>query len=493
MKNNRFKQCRLAGNIRHSKVLLAFTVIMTTLVRCSMGTGDFAATNSDAPIFPEYYGLTLPPNIAPLNFIIKGAGCRYRIEISSEKGKAIVINQKSPHVEIPVREWHRLLGSNAGKDLRVDIREYADKQWKRYNVITHHISADSIDAFLVYRLVHAVYLLWRDMGIYQRNLTNFDEIPVIENSSTDYGCINCHAFAGRDPSRMMIHFRLQHDGTLVWNSDSLSVINTKDPSTLSGGVYPSWHPGGKHIAFSVGKLNPHLTTRSGKTVDVSDKVSDLMIYDLENRRVITSPRVSTSRRENLPVWSPDGKYIYFTSAPEAITGDKESRLHAKYDLMRIAFDTQSNEWGEPEMVLSSGVTGKSISMPSISPDGKMMVCAMTDYGYFTIFHKESDLYLVNPATGEYREMEINSGSAESYSSWSSNGRWLVFSSKRLDEVFTVPHIAYIDSSGNTGRPFALPQKDPGIYLRTLANFNRPELITGKIELTPRQIRDAVVR
>jgi len=330
------------------------------------------------------------------------------------------------------------------------------------------------------------------MGIYQRNLTNFKEIPVIENVSTDHGCINCHSFAGRDPSRMMIHFRLRHAGTLIWNDDSLSVINTKDPSMISGGVYPSWHPDGKHIAFSVAKLNPHLTTRSGKVVDVSDKASDLMIYDLVNRRVLTAPQVSTARRENMPVWSADGKTLYFISAPEFIPGNLESRLHAKYDLMRIAFDTQSNVWGEPEMVLSSEVTGKSISMPSVSPDGKFMVCAMTDYGYFTIFHKNSDLYLVNLETKEFRKMDINSSSAESYSTWSSNGRWLVFSSKRSDGVFTIPHIAYIDSSGNTGEPFALPQKDPEIYLRLLANFNRPELITGKIELTPRRIRDVVV-
>jgi hypothetical protein len=131
-------------------------------------------------------------------------------------------------------------------------------------------------------------------------------------------------------------------------------------------------------------------------------------------------------------------------------------------------------------------------MPSASPDGKYMVCSMSDYGYFTIFDKKSDLYSVNLETKEFKKLELNSNNAESYSTWSSNGRWLVFSSKRMDGVFTRPFIAYFDTNGITHTPFVLPQKDPEVYNRLLANFNRPELITGKIEITPIEIRNAVL-
>jgi hypothetical protein len=132
-----------------------------------------------------------------------------------------------------------------------------------------------------------------------------------------------------------------------------------------------------------------------------------------------------------------------------------------------------------------------MSMPSVSPDGKFMVCSMSDYGYFTIFHKKSDIYLIDLETKEYKKLEINSSSNESYSSWSSNSRWLVFSSKRIDDVFTRPHIAYIDSNGVAHTPFVLPQKNPDMYEQLLANYNRPELISGKIELSAREIRDIV--
>jgi Tol biopolymer transport system component len=216
-----------------------------------------------------------------------------------------------------------------------------------------------------------------------------------------------------------------------------------------------------------------------------------MVYDVETNNVTTSPGISTERRENMPVWSADGKYLYFISAPEAIKGDEESLLHSKYSLMRIAYDPDQNLWGEAEMVLNSDSTGMSTSMPSVSPDGKYLVCSMSDYGYFTIFHKKSDLYSVDLETKEYRKLEINSSSAESYSTWASNSRWLVFSSKRIDDVFTRPFIAYIDEHGAAHTPFVMPQEDPEMYDRLLANYNRPELITGKIELTPVQVRNTV--
>ena len=290
---------------------------------------------------------------------------------------------------------------------------------------------------------------------------------------------------------MLIHFRIRNPGTLIWNRGKLMKVNTNTPETMSAGIYPSWHPDGNHIAFSTGKISPHLTTRLNKVVDVADRASDLVVYDVKDNTVTTSPEVSTAQRENMPAWSADGKYLYFICAPEAVRGDEESLLHSRYSLKRIAYDTERDSWGEAEMVLSADSTGMSISHPSVSPNGKYLVCTMSDYGYFTIFHKKSDLYSVNLETNEYRKLALNSEYAESHPSWSSNGRWLVFSSKRMDGVLSRPHIAYFDENGNTRTPFVLPQKDPSMYDRLIANYNLPRLVRGKIDLDPIMIRDAV--
>jgi hypothetical protein len=390
-----------------------------------------------------------------------------------------------------LRKWHKLLSVNTGKSLTIDIWSFNNGKWDRYKRIKNQISIYPIDPVLVYRLVNATYLKWDKMGIYQRDLTRFDETPIIENNSTDNGCINCHTFSKNNPAKMAIHFRIVHPGTLIWNNGKLTKIDSKTAETMSAGIYPAWHPDGIHIAFSTGKISPHLSTSMSKPVDVADKASGLFVYDTEKNTISTSPEISTDRRESMPEWSADGKYLYFTSAPEALKGDDESLLRSRYSLMRIAYDTETDNWGKAEMVLNADTTGMSISMPAASPDGKYMVCAMSDYGYFTIFDKKSDLYLINLETRSCKKMELNSNTAESHSSWSSNGRWLVYSSKRTDGVLTRPYISFIDSTGTAQPPFLLPQEDPELYNLLQANYNRPELLTGKVELSPIEIRDLV--
>ena len=82
-------------------------------------------------------------------------------------------------------------------------------------------------------------------------------------------------------------------------------------------------------------------------------------------------------------------------------------------------------------------------------------------------------------------MDLNSDDTESYHTWSSNGKWLVFSSKRIDGRSARPFIAYFDDWDKTGKPFVLPQKDPDHYETMLESFNIPEFVSGKIRFTPR--------
>lgn len=87
-------------------------------------------------------------------------------------------------------------------------------------------------------------------------------------------------------------------------------------------------------------------------------------------------------------------------------------------------------------------------------------------------------------------MSLNSDETESYHSWSSNGRWLVFSSKRGDGLTARPYFAYFGSSEEVGKPFVLPQRDPTLYERMVKTFNRPELIVGKINIDARDFERA---
>jgi len=472
------------------KYIGILAVLMISLNACHSKIDNFTEVNRLPQIFPDYTDILIPPNIAPLNFNIKEIGIDYESRIYTDKADQIVSRSKSPSIKIDIDQWHKLLKKGAGSKLYIEVLvKTKDGKWQKFQTITNEIAKENIDNHLAYRLINTGYVLWNSLGIYQRNLENFDEDPILENKSFEYGCLNCHSFCKNNPKDMMIHIRAIHGGTIISQNNKLSKVETKSKYTLSAGVYPCWHPDGKHIAYSVNNINQFFC--SGETrIEVADKSSDLVVYDIEKNTITTSPKVSSASRENLPVWSPDGKYIYFVNAP-AVT-NMTDRIQAKYDLMRIAFDVNTNQWGKLDTIISSKAIGQSISFPKISPNGKFLMFCTSENGYFTIHHAATDLYLLNLETGKYQKMDINSPQTDSYHCFSSGGHWFVFSSKRIDGLFTRPFFSYLDDNGKASKPFVLPQEDPEFYTSFLKNYNIPELITGKVTVSPQEIRDKVL-
>jgi len=155
--------------------------------------------------------------------------------------------------------------------------------------------------------------------------------------------------------------------------------------------------------------------------------------------------------------------------------------------MRIPFNPDNCSFGQPETIIKISDKGKSISFPRVSPDNKYLLFCLADYGNFTLWHPESDIYMLDLSTGEETLPAINSSRTESFHEWSSNGRWVVFSSRRDDGLYTRPYFSYFDSSGKMHKPFILPQKDPEFYTDFMKSYNVPELITSKVGLNPRKL------
>ena len=481
-------------------IVVCAIIALTLLFSCrgrKVTITQYSSIDRPVKIQPDYAGTVIPPNIAPLNFIIQQDGAGYFVKIHSEKGKPIEISSKQPTIMVPERAWHELLDSNRGRQLNVDIfvksntaessSDGENIRWFRFQTLTAEIAREDIDDFLVYRKIHPGHRIWRNMGIYQRNLSSFDESLILENGYFKHGCVNCHTFCGNRTEKMLFGIRSVDYGSsaLLVDGDKVHKIGTKFG-------YTSWHPSGRVAAFSVNKVKQLFHSAAGEARDVIDSDSLMAYYNVDSKTVKTTQDLARKDRlETYPTWSADGRYLYFCSAPITWSDRDafpESYDKIKYDLVRTSYDIDRDQWGPLETVLSTEDTGLSILLPRISPDGRWLLFCMCDYGCFPVFQPSSDLYMMDleaaKQTGEYkhRRLDINSSDSESWHSFSSNSRWIAFSSKRGSGVFTRTYIAYVDIDGNVHKPIQLPQRDPAYYDSCLWTYSVPELVTEPVRV-----------
>lgn len=434
-------------------------------------------------IFPDYAAVTFPSNIAPPNFVIQEEGEGFQTEMGIVgENTMFTIHSDEPLVTISPKDWTALLEKAVGKEIFFRITVLQEQQWVRYADIQNQISRYPIDGYLAYRLLYPGYELWNEMGIYQRELSSYKETPIVENRNFGKQCVNCHTFNAQSPEDMMMHIRGAQGGTLIQHKGKLEKVNPKAEGFKYGPTYSSWHPSGKYIAFSTNEIQQFFHSAGQKAIEVSDLGADLMIYDVENHRSFTDSLVyGDTYMETFPAWSPNGKDLYFTRAQGYQKGMPLDSI--RYDLCRVGFDVATEKLGAPEIVFQASTQSKSVSFPCISPNGKYLMFVLSDYGNFSIWHPESDLHLMDLTTGEiHRLVEVNSDAVDSYHTWSSNGHWFVFSSKRMDGLWARPYFAAFNpETGETGKPFLLPQENPLFYDSYTYTYNRPELIKEPVK------------
>lgn len=461
---------------------------LALLLSCTESTVQIAREKTVLPdLFPDYTGVTIPPNIAPLHFKLTEKVQNAKAIFSADT-YTFEINARQGHFRISPSAWKKLLQAAAGKDIQVKILTQTQGEWTRYAPFFLHVAAEPIDNYLAYRLIEPGYELWNQMGIYQRNLEDYSETAIIENKMSGYNCMNCHSFCMQNPAQMLFHMRGTYPCTLLTEGDEIKKLNTKTPETISPLVYPSWHPSGRYIAFSVNETKQVFHANDKNRIEVYDEASDVVVYDKEKQEIITTPFLSSEKAfETFPAFSADGKTLYFCTA--AARPMPEEYAYVKYNLCSVSFDPAERRFGsEIDTLYNVSTGGKSVSFPRISPDGNYLLFTLSGYGNFSIWHKDADLYMLNLHTHScYALKEANSDDAESYHSWSSNSHWIVFSSRRIDGLYTRPYLAYIDKKGQAAKPFLLPQYDPDYYHTSMKSYNIPEFITGKVKVSGRKI------
>ena len=452
-----------------------------------------------AVIYPDYCGVTIPPNIAPLNFMVTDT---LADSFVADINGVICGATENGKFDIDSTAWRRLLVDRRGKDIQVTIYAHRQQKWLRHPSFTISVAEEDIDPYVTYRLIEPGYELYFQLGIYQRNLTNFDVNTIYENNrdhnTKEPHCINCHNFQNNDADRMYLHVRENYKGTVFTNGKEAHKIMIKHDSILASGAYGHWHPTLPLVAYSTNLTQQVFHMHYPEKIEVYDRGSDLLFYDVEHNSVRHILRTS-DHFETFPCWSADGTRLYYCDArlPEFEYENFDASLVMHYDslfydLYSIPFDTITYTFGEPRLEVNASAMGLSCSVPRFSPDGRYLSYALAKYGQFHLYHKSSDLWMQDltqphesllPTENSYPLTATNSDNSESYHSWSSNSRWIVFSSRREDNDYTRSYIAYIDRKGQGHKAFLLPLRDPEYNLLLMKSFNVPELPRNAISVS----------
>ena len=482
---------------RYIRLYIVLSVAVLLLLPSCTSHPDVPSLSKEAKclpaIYPDYCNVTVPCNIAPLNFMLPAdqyEACVARFTTPDGKQQTFGDGVK---VQIPEEEWHAMLNASKGKSLKVEVWGQKGDEWLAFIPFEIQVASEPIDEYLSYRLIEPSYVAWNFMEIAQRNLSSFEETQIFNNEVTCNDrakgqCINCHSYQNYKTDNMLFHVRLANAGTVIVNDGKISKVNLKRDYTISAGVYPAWHPTAKLIAFSTNQTRQGFHTQNPNKIEVYDLASDLILYDVTTDSVSIISNDSTLL-EVYPTWSPDGKYLYYCKSvpvPEEMR-DKDIRTtysKIQYNIYRRSFDVATHIFGDEELIYDAASNDKSACLPRISPDGRYLLFAQGRYGCFHIWHHDANIVCVLLDNGNSLDLTKlnNEGRPDSYPSWSSNGHWIMCASRRDDGNFSRVYISYF-KDGKVSKAFLLPQEDPEQNTYRLKSYNRPEFMVEPVKIS----------
>lgn len=449
-----------------------------------------------APIWPDYAGVTIPVGIAPMNFNYDGDDDITMMHVAVSGSQGGEMEAVGEWADFDSKEWKQLTEQNRGGNLTftVSVKRKADGQWIGYEPFDMHISEEPLtDWGVTYRKIAPGFETFSKIGIYQRCLADFAETPILEETTVDGQCLNCHYANRANPAQYSLHVRGKHGGTLIHNESGNKYLHTKTDQTVGNCTYGYWHPGGRYCAYSLNRIYQNFYVGQERLIEPWDAVSDIVVLDTHDNTLLTLPALMTEDCETTPAFSADGSTLYFCRAPKVNMPGEYQDL--KYSLCAIPFDSNDGQYGDSiYTVISADSIGQSVSLPRPSYDGRYLMYCLTDYGTNPVDRPEADLWLMDLQSGETRPIdEVNSAQVDGYHNWSSQGGWFLFSSKREDSLYALLYLSRIGEDGIATKPFLLPQRNPKKYYgESLHSFNAPDFTSEPVDLSLREAKSLII-
>jgi hypothetical protein len=208
------------------------------LVACADKPHDVTTADLLPEIYPDYVGVTVPAGIAPLNFNMADADVDL-IDVTIRGSKGGELHTNGEWADFDIDEWHQLTTQNKGSELSFTVCARKDGQWTKYQDFKVTVSPYALDEWgLTYRRIAPGYETYSHMGLYQRDLSTFDEYAIIENTEIPGQCVNCHMSNKTNPDHFVFHVRGQHGATMFQINGKREWLAAKNELLGGSMVYP---------------------------------------------------------------------------------------------------------------------------------------------------------------------------------------------------------------------------------------------------------------
>jgi eukaryotic-like serine/threonine-protein kinase len=312
------------------------------------------------------------------------------------------------------------------------------------------------------------------------------------------------------------------------------------------GFHPSWSPDGTQLAFTTQNVDLHpqnpeggrgglwvVTVKTGETQQIYEGDAILASWSPHNHRIAFTHRLGDPPRAQIwtipvtggnpttltsesatnwnPVWSPDGKYVYFSSdrrgsmnlwrvlvdessgksrgEPEPITTPapylaqpslSADGKHIVYtsalvtaNIQQLTLDPSNAVKGEPAWVTTGSLRW---SDPDPSPDGNSLV-------FYSLVHPEGHLYIVHPDGTDMRQLTTDSA-IDRIPRWSPDGKWIACLSDRSGHLA----IWKVRPDGSDLRELTEVRAN---YFAWSPDGSRIATLTGKIQESSSQLKTLI--
>ena len=463
--------------------------LMFVLMSCGVGPKDIKKVEQYPTIYPDYIGVTIPVDIAPLNFNVLDEDID-GIDVVAKGSLRGEIHCSGPWADFDIDEWHQLTEENRGGHISLTVCVEKEGKWTQYKPFDVFVSNDELGEWgLTYRRIVPGYEKGGNMGIYQRSLSTFDEYAIVTNTLIPGYCMNCHTANRTNPCRTTMQVRGEGGGTMLLTDGKLKFADTKTEQTKAAGSYSYWHPEGNYCAISTNSVHQAFFTGTGQRLEVFHTFSDVEIWDTRTNQLILSPLLRTEDLEIFPAFSHDGKWLYYSTSPHCNVPYEYEKV--KCSICRISFDAEKGTLGEMvDTLLNGPATGLSYTLIRPSYDGRWLMYTASSRGNFPVCQNDADLWLMDMKDGKCKELKIlNSEWAESFHNWSDNSRWFVYSSKKQDGMYSLLYLSSINEQGEVTKPFLLPQRNPRKYYREMmCSYNVPDFTKTKVRIDAHEFR-----